>query len=399
MDKVNRNLWTAFLGEAKANRIYTAFAIKAMDEGHPEVAQLFWEVAGAETAHAISHLRTLGEVRSTVENLRMVVEEESYESGQMYPKMIQEALTAGRHDAVESLRLAMEREKYHLNLFQEALRKLKKKLAVSSKEQKTPSAVPVADREVPTQAEVKIAAPSTGEVTQEKGRIATLERIREVVFGMQDGLVSTVAVVSSVMAATGQRPIVFVAGVTSALAGMISMGTGSYLSSKAEKELHQAEIESEAKELEAKPEEELAELIEIYRQEGLTLDEAERLAERVASDRELWLKTLAEKELGISLESLDNPTKDALTMGISFLLGAIVPMVPYLWMPTKTVITVSIVMTALALFVVGVIKARVTRKPPVRAGLEIMFLGGASGLLGFGIGVIFPKIFGIELAP
>ncbi len=397
MDKTKKNLWTAFLGEAKANRVYTAFAIKAMDEGHPEVAQLFWEVAGAETAHALSHLKSLGEIRSTVENLRMVVEEESYESALMYPKMIQEALAAGRPDAADSFRLAMEREKYHLGLFQDALRKLEKKVAALPKAQEIPSAIPASADKVTTKTEDRTAPVSTGEVAGEKGRIATLERIREVVFGLQDGLVSTVAVVSSVMAATEQRPIVFVVGTTSAIAGMISMGTGSYLSSKAEKELHLAEIEKEARELETKPEEEMAELNEIYRQEGLTLEEAERLAERVASDRELWLKTLTEKELGLSLESLESPTKDALTMGVSFLLGAVVPMVPYLFMSTKAVIAASIAVTVLALFVVGIIKARVTNKHPVRSGLEIMLLGGASGLLGYAIGLLAPKIFGIDL--
>jgi predicted membrane protein (TIGR00267 family) len=396
MDKINQNLWTAFLGEAKANRMYTAFAMKALEEGHPEVAQLFLEVAGAETAHAVSHLKALREIRSTLENLRMVVESESYESGQMYPKMIQEAMAAGRTEAAESFRLAMEREKYHLNLFQEALRQLEKKLAASPTRT---SQAPPAGRQAQAAVEPAAGPIATTEVTREKGRIATLERIREVVFGMQDGLVSTVAVVSSVMAATSQRPIVFIAGLTSALAGMISMGTGSYLSSKAEKELHLSEIEKEAKELEVNPEEEMAELIEIYRQEGLTLEEAERLAERVASDRELWLKTLTEKELGLSPESLENPTKDALTMGVSFLFGAIVPLIPYLFMRTPPVIAVSIGLTVAALFVVGVVKARVTHKHPLRSGLEIMLLGTGSGLLGYGIGVLFPRLLGISLAP
>lgn len=397
MDKTAQNLWTAFLGEAKANRMYTAFAMKALEEGHPEVAQLFLEVAGAETAHAVSHLKALSKIRSTLENLRLVVESESYESGRMYPKMIQEALAAGRTEAAESFRLAIERERYHLSLFQEALRQLEKKLAASSKV--APSSTPASPASQ-TQAAVEPAAASiaTAEVGREKGRIATLERIREVVFGMQDGLVSTVAVVSSVMAATTQRPIVFVAGMTSALAGMISMGTGSYLSSKTEKELHRAEVEKEARELEMNPEEEIAELIEIYRQEGLTLEEAERLAERVASDRDLWLKTLTEKELGLSPESLESPTKDALTMGVSFLLGAIVPMVPYLFMETLPVIAVSIGVTVAALFVVGIIKAKATNRHPLRSGLEIMLLGTGSGLLGYAIGVLFPRLLGISLA-
>lgn len=398
MDKTTQNLWTAFLGEAKANRIYTAFAMKAMEEGHAEVAQLFLEVAGAETAHAVSHLKTLSQIRSTLENLRLVVESEAYESGQMYPKMIQQALSAGRKEAADSFRLAMEREKYHLSLFQEALRQLEKKLAAFSKAEAPAIQAPPSTPKVQPTTDRKAAPIATTEVGQEKGRIATLERIREVVFGMQDGLVSTVAVASSVMAATSQRPIVFVAGMTSALAGMISMGTGSYLSSKAEKELHLSEIEAEARELETNPEEEMAELIEIYRQEGLTLEEAERLAERVASDRDLWLKTLTEKELGLSPDALENPTKDALTMGVSFLLGAIVPMVPYLFMKTPPVIAVSIGVTVAALFVLGVIKARVTHKHPLRSGIEIMLLGTGSGLLGYGIGLLSQRLFGLNLS-
>ena len=399
MDTTKRNLWTAFLGEAKANRIYTAFAMKAMDEGHPEVAQLFLEVAGAETAHAISHLKSLGEVRSTLENLRFVVEEESFESGQMYPKMIQQAQAAGRKDAAKSFQLAMDREKYHLELFQKALNELAAKLGEPEKSTKPLDQAAAQDLKTSRSSGVFSGDPSVVEVNREKSRIATLGRIREVVFGMQDGLVSTVAIVSSVMAATGQRPIVFVAGLTSALAGMISMGTGSYLSSKAEKELHRSEIEKEARELETKPEEEMAELIEIYRQEGLTLNEAEKLAERVASDRDLWLKTLAEKELGLSMESLEDPTKDALTMGTAFLIGATFPMIPYLFLANQSVISFSIGLTVVVLFIVGVLKARITHKPPVRSGLEIMLIGSGSGLLGYFIGVLFAKLFGIELTP
>jgi len=399
MDKTNQNLWTAFIGEAKANRIYIAFAMKALQEGHPEVAQLFLEVAGAETAHAISHLQALGEVRSTLENLRLVVESESYESAQMYPTMIQGALAVGRPEAAESFRLAMEREKYHLGLFQEALKQLEKKLGTSPKLATASTRPPSTPQKAPPATETVVSSQATSEVGKEKGRIATLERIREVVFGMQDGLVSTVAVASSVMAATGQRTIVFVAGLTSALAGMASMGTGSYLSSKAEKELHLSEIESEARELETKPEEEMAELIEIYRREGLTLEEAERLAERVASDRDLWLKTLTEKELGLSPDSLKSPSLDAITMGISFGLGALVPLAPYPFMNTMPVIAVSIAVTVAALFVVGMIKAKVIHKHVLRSGLEIMLLGTASGILGYLIGVLFPRFLGINLSP
>ena len=74
--RTNRNLWMAFVEEAKANRVYIAYAMRAVEEGHPEAAEVFWEVSGAETAHALAHLRVLGEVGATHDNLRRVIEEE-----------------------------------------------------------------------------------------------------------------------------------------------------------------------------------------------------------------------------------------------------------------------------------------------------------------------------------
>jgi rubrerythrin len=83
----NRNLWLAFTEEAKANRLYLAYAMKAMEEGYPEVAEVFLEVSGAETAHALNLLRILGEVGTTRENLKRVIEEEMIEASVMYPRM------------------------------------------------------------------------------------------------------------------------------------------------------------------------------------------------------------------------------------------------------------------------------------------------------------------------
>src|SRR3990172_9512241 len=126
LSRTRRNLWSAFIGEALANRKYTAFAMKAMEEGLPEVAQIFLEVAGSETIHAVSHFKTLGEVKSTAANLRGVIEEESYEMATMYPRMIQEAVEDGRPDAARSFRLAQQREGVHMRLFQQALAEMEK---------------------------------------------------------------------------------------------------------------------------------------------------------------------------------------------------------------------------------------------------------------------------------
>lgn len=127
MSKTDKNLESAFSGESQANRKYLAFANKAMEEGMPEIAQLFMEAAGAETTHALSHFQAMGGAKTTLENLKESAEGEEYEIEEMYPRFIKEAEKEGREDAARSFRVAMEREKYHREMFQEALKKLKEK--------------------------------------------------------------------------------------------------------------------------------------------------------------------------------------------------------------------------------------------------------------------------------
>jgi rubrerythrin len=95
-----------------------------MQEGSPEIAKLFMEAAGAETTHALNHLKVIGVVKSIMENIREAAEEENYEIEEMYPRFVKGARSEGRDDAVKSFELVLEREKYHREMFREALRKL-----------------------------------------------------------------------------------------------------------------------------------------------------------------------------------------------------------------------------------------------------------------------------------
>lgn len=128
MSKTDENLAKAFAGESQANRKYTAFAMRAMEEGHPEIAQLFMEAAGAETTHAINHLKVMGMVKNTEDNLKVAAEGENYEIENMYPEFIKQAENDGNKAATESFRIAMEREKHHREMFRKALEELKKKI-------------------------------------------------------------------------------------------------------------------------------------------------------------------------------------------------------------------------------------------------------------------------------
>lgn len=124
MSNTEKNLKEAFAGESQANRKYLAFAKKADEEGYPQIAKLFRAAAEAETVHALNHLRELGEVKSTRENLEAAINGESYEFQNMYPKMIEEAAEEGKESAVRSFHLANEVEKVHAGLYRKALNNL-----------------------------------------------------------------------------------------------------------------------------------------------------------------------------------------------------------------------------------------------------------------------------------
>lgn len=124
MSKSEQNLWEAFAGESQANRKYLAFAQKADREGFPQVAKLFRAAAEAETVHAHTHLRTLGEIKTTAENLKAAVAGETHEFESMYPAMIEAARSEGNKTAERSFTYANEVEKVHAQLYQRALEQL-----------------------------------------------------------------------------------------------------------------------------------------------------------------------------------------------------------------------------------------------------------------------------------
>ncbi len=126
MTKSEKNLKEAFAGESQANRKYLAFARKAEAEGFTQVAKLFRAAAEAETIHAHNHLRELGGVKSTRENLEEAIHGESYEFQKMYPKMIEDAKAEGNKGALKTFSYANDVEKVHAELYQKALASLGK---------------------------------------------------------------------------------------------------------------------------------------------------------------------------------------------------------------------------------------------------------------------------------
>ncbi len=410
LTNTEKNLWNAIVAEALANLKYNAYAQRAMQEGHPEVAQIFQEVAGAETVHGINHLRVSGDLASTAENLRAIIEGEAQEAATIYPRMIREALAEGNQEAADSFTLAMERERRHLEAFTEALNTLEVKLAVGrgASAPEIPvmpaSAFPASFPAIPDGSSEAAAAAgrafdrevyntAAAEIDRERWRVSWMGRLRELVFGAQDGLLSTVALVTSLAVAVESQTTVVIAGLAGALPGMISMATGALLGSRAEQDVQRAEIEREARELDTNPAEELAELVVLFQRDGMTYHEARQLADEISQDRDLWLKTLVEKELGISAEVTANPVKDAVVMGLAFITGAAIPLIPHFFLTGGTAIAVSVGATLAGLFTLGLVKGRMVQRSPLLQGLEILGIGTLSAGVGYALGELIPRLF------
>jgi VIT1/CCC1 family predicted Fe2+/Mn2+ transporter len=244
--------------------------------------------------------------------------------------------------------------------------------------------------DIRAEAEQHIAEHALGEAE----RIARLSRIREFVLGAQDGLLVPLGVVTGMAAAHPARSLIIVAGLAEAVAGAISMGGGSYLASQAEEQLYASEIEAEGREIAEFPEREITELAIILEREGLPREQAGSVARGLATNANVFLRTKIEKELGISPDAGGAAFGDALAVGATYLVAAIVPLWPYFFFRLHVALAVSLICTLVALFLVGVAKGRVTRQSLLRAGLQVAVIGSASAGVGFAIGHLVTRIAG-----
>ena len=209
--------------------------------------------------------------------------------------------------------------------------------------------------------------------------------IREVVFGANDGLISSLALVSGMAGATPNRSTILIAGLAGVVAGTVSMALGAFVSTKSVREFQESEEQRERYEIEHVPELEREELAEIYRQKGFTGAELERVLDRLTENPERWLGVMMAEELGLAGEVL-NPYVAAMVMGVAFALGGIVPVLSYFWSEGAVALVTSVGLTAVGLFGVGCWRGALANSSWFRKGLEMVCLGGLSFALSYGIG-------------
>ena len=229
----------------------------------------------------------------------------------------------------------------------------------------------------------------------ERRRAGILGDVREAIFGAQDGLVTTLAVVSTVSGAYHDRFPILIAGIAAGLAGIFSMAAGEYLSSKSQREISLAQIAEERDRMADRPGEAQAELAHILSEEGLPAEDASQVAAILGRDREGLLNLKVLKQFGVAVEEAGgSPLQGALVMGGAFALGALAPILPYLLLPLSVAVYGSVIATGVVLFGIGVVKTRWTHGQPLVSGIEILLIGAVAGVVGYFFGSILPTLLG-----
>jgi len=232
-------------------------------------------------------------------------------------------------------------------------------------------------------------------LADERRKASLLGEIREAIFGAQDGLVSTLAVVSTVAGASANRVPVLIAGIATGLAGVFSMAAGEYMSSKSQREIFVAQIAGEREEVSERPGEAEAEMAYMFEEDGLPRHEASSVAGTIAAHPDVLLKTMVEKELGLAIEEGGSPLQGALILAGAFFVAALVPLTPYFFFPVRTGLWVSIGLSAVVMFAVGVWKSRLTKRSPLASGLEILVLVAGAAIAGSFFGSVLPGLLGV----
>lgn len=210
------------------------------------------------------------------------------------------------------------------------------------------------------------------------------DTVRDVVIGMSDGLTVPFALAAGISGAIASSHIVVTAGVAELVAGGISMGLGGFLAAQTEAEHFRSERIREEREVEEIPAEERAEVNNILVSYGLNANEAQRVTEALTRDRNRWIDFMMRFELGLVQPEKGRAPIDALTIGGSYVIGGIVPLLPYIFLPTAhNALYVSAIVTLIALAIFGAVKGGLTGVPIVRSAIQTALIGGAAATVAF----------------
>lgn len=219
-------------------------------------------------------------------------------------------------------------------------------------------------------------------------------KIRSIILGLNDGLISTftllVGVAAATLASTGSNEIVLLTGFAAMVSGAISMGLGEYISSKSEYNYIKNELKKERAEIELFPEEEKEEVREIFEKMGMKGQTLDSCVETITSNKQVWMDFLTKSELG--LEEPENPILGAILTFLAFVFGSFLTLFTYLFDLGMVSLVLSSIISFSMLFIVGVLKTKITGEYKIRSGLEMVLIGIVAFIVSFGIGTLLDQL-------
>jgi len=224
----------------------------------------------------------------------------------------------------------------------------------------------------------------------EEEHLKSPDALRDIVIGMSDGLTVPFALAAGLSGAVVSTEIIVIAGIAEIAAGSIAMGLGGYLAGKTEQDHYNSELKRESDEVERVPETEKEEVREFFENIGLSYELQSQAVEEITKDKKKWVDFMMKHELGLEKPDPKRATKSALNIGVSYVVGGLVPLSPYFFIDEPiAALKISAIVTLVCLFVFGYFKSRFTGVNPLEGAIRVALIGALAASAAFGVAKLF----------
>lgn len=230
--------------------------------------------------------------------------------------------------------------------------------------------------------------------THDEKHLKSSEFISDIVIGMSDGLTVPFALAAGLSGAVNNNTIIITAGIAEIVAGCIAMGLGGYLAGKTEQDHYESELKREYLEVENDREIEIEEIKEIFAKYGIDEHGQTLLANQLAKDKTKWVNFMMKYELGLEKPNINRARNSALTIGIAYFIGGLLPLSAYfITSYPKDGLLLSAIISTISLFVFGYFKSKITGQPPIKGAIKVTFIGLIAAAAAYFVAVGFDSAF------
>ncbi|WAH39589.1 VIT1/CCC1 transporter family protein [Alicyclobacillus dauci] len=216
------------------------------------------------------------------------------------------------------------------------------------------------------------------------------EFIRDIVIGMSDGLTVPFALAAGLSGTVSQTSLVVIAGMSEIAAGCIAMGLGGYLAANTDREHYFSELRREEREIDEVPGREREEVRSLLLQWGVPEENVETTVNAISQNRKNWIDFMMKFELGLEEPDPKRAVRSSITIAISYIVGGIIPLAPYIFIHhANTALVTSVIITLIALFIFGFVKGRFTGVNPFKSAIQTLLVGGIAAAAAFGLAKVF----------